>query len=286
MTRPHVTVALSGDGGDELFGGYNRYFMGRSVWNKIGWMPRAARGGMASLLTSLSPRAWDAIFSRCSPVLPSGFRQRLPGDKLHKLAGVLNVPSPESMYERLVTQWQDPASIVLHAHEPPTMLTGLQQWPDVQDFTQRMMYLDLMTYLPDDILTKVDRAAMGVSLETRVPFLDHRLVEFAWRLPLAMKIRNGQGKWILRQLLNRHVPQEMIDRPKMGFGIPIDAWLRGPLREWAEELLSEQRLQEEGFFDPLPIRRKWKEHLSGRYNWQHHLWTVLMFQAWNEQWKK
>jgi len=286
MTRQHVTVALSGDGGDELFGGYNRYFMGRSVWNRIGWMPRALRGGMASLLTSLSPRVWDTIFSHCSPVLPSGFRQRLPGDKLYKLAGILDVPSPEAMYGRLVTQWQDPASIVLHAHEPPSMLTDRKSWPNVGDFTQRMMYLDLVTYLPDDILTKVDRAAMGVSLETRVPFLDHRLVEFAWRLSPAMKIRNGQGKWILRQLLNRYVPQEMIERPKMGFGIPIDAWLRGPLREWAEELLSEQRLGEEGFFAPASIRRKWGEHLSGRYNWQHHLWTVLMFQAWNDKWKK
>ena len=286
MTRQHVTVALSGDGGDELFGGYNRHFMGRSVWNRIGWMPRVLRKGAASMLTSLSPGSWDAIFSRCSRVLPSGLRHRLPGDKLYKLADVLGVSSPEEMYWHLVSQWQDPASIVLHAHEPPTILTNRQVWPVAGDFTQRMMYLDLVTYLQDDILTKVDRAAMAVSLETRVPFLDHRLVEFAWRLPLAMKIRNGQGKWILRQLLNRYVPQEMIERPKMGFGIPIDVWLRGPLREWAEGLLSEQRLREEGFFAPGPIRRKWEEHLSGRYNWQHHLWTVLMFQAWNDKWKK
>lgn len=207
----------------------------------------------------------------------------MPGDKLHKLAEVLDVTSPEAMYLRLVSHWKRPESLVVGGTEPPTTVTDAMQWARLSDFTQRMMYLDLMTYLPDDILVKVDRASMGVSLEGRVPLLDHRLVEFAWRVPLSMKIRDGQGKWLLRQVLYRYVPKKLIERPKMGFGIPIDAWLRGPLRGWAEELLDERRLKDEGFFDPRPIRQKWSEHLSGQRNWQHYLWDILVFEAWLEQ---
>ena len=169
---------------------------------------------------------------------------------------------------------------MLHSHEPETILTDKNQWAALPDFVLRMMYLDLVTYLPDDILVKVDRAAMGVSLETRVPFLDHRVVEFAWRLPLSLKIRHGKGKWLLRQLLYKYVPPALIERPKSGFGIPIVDWLRGPLRDWAEALMDEKRLQQEGFFDAPAIRTKWKEHLSGQRNWQYYLWPVLMFQAW------
>lgn len=286
MTKHHVTVALSGDGGDELFGGYNRYVAGRSTWNRVGWMPHSLRRGMSALLTTLSPSAWDALFSHAAPMLPSRLRQRLPGEKLHKLAGILDAASPDVMYRRLTSCWHDPASIVIGAHEPSILLSDRQAWPDIDDFTQRMMYLDLMGYLPDDILTKVDRAAMGVSLETRIPFLDHRVIEFAWQLPLSVKIRDGQGKWILRQLLGRYLPRELIERPKTGFGIPIDAWLRGPLREWAEGLLDESVLHRQGFFDPGPIRKAWEEHLSGRRNWQHQVWTVLMFQKWFYRWKK
>jgi asparagine synthase (glutamine-hydrolysing) len=283
LARRSVTVSLSGDGGDELFAGYNRYFWGRSIWKKLGWMPQSLRAAAAAVLTLVPPRRWDRVFSAAGHLLPSKINQRTPGDKIHKLAEVLAVESPEAMYRGLASHWKDPASVVLGASEPPTALTDRRLWSNLPDFTQRMMYLDTVTYLPDDILVKVDRASMGVSLEARIPFLDHRVVEFAWRLPLSMKVRDGQGKWLLRQVLYRYVRKELIERPKTGFGLPIDAWLRGPLRDWAEDLLDEKRLSEEGFFDPLPVREKWKEHLSGTRNWQHYLWDVLMFQAWADQ---
>ena len=238
---------------------------------------------MAVGLQSLSPSRWDSLFALLGPLLPMSFSHRLPGDKLHKLAEVLPANSPEAMYYGLTSHWKEPAGVVLNATEPPTTLTDRNCWPDLSDFIHRMMYMDLITYLPDDILTKVDRASMGVSLEARVPLLDHRVVEFAWRLPLSMKVRNGQGKYLLRQVLYKYVPRELIERPKTGFGIPIDAWLRGPLRDWAESLLDERRLREEEIFDPAPICEKWIEHLSGKRNWQYYLGDVLMFQAWLEQ---
>jgi len=282
LARRHVTVSLSGDGGDELFGGYNRYFWATNIWRRVGWAPQPMRAALAGALTALPPSAWNAVFEGLARFLPAGWRYANPGDKLHKLAEMLAVGTPEEIYFDLVSHWKDPTEVVRGTHEPPTVLTDRAQWANLPDFEQRMMYLDQMTYLPDDILTKVDRAAMGVSLETRVPFLDHRVVEFAWSLPLSMKIRHGQGKWLLRQVLYRHVPKELIERPKMGFGVPIDMWLRGPLKSWAEELLDETRLQREGYFDPRPIRGKWAEHLTGRRNWSYYLWDVLMFQAWLE----
>lgn len=280
MARQHVTVALSGDAGDELFCGYNRYQVTASTWQRLSALPLPMRRVAAWAITRLSPVAWNRFAAA------TGISRHWAdfGYKLHKGAGVLAAASADDVYSGLVSQWHQPSQVLLGGTEPATLLTGLQ--PDLTGLNdvERMMALDMLTYLPDDILVKVDRAAMGVSLETRTPFLDHRVVEFAWQLPLAYKLRKEKNsyttKWALRQVLYRHVPKAMIERPKQGFGIPIDSWLRGPLREWAEDLLSERRLKADGYFNPQPIRQKWAEHLSGQRNWQHPLWCVLMFQAW------
>jgi asparagine synthase (glutamine-hydrolysing) len=286
LARRHVTVSLSGDGGDELFAGYNRYLLGQSVWNKISWMPQSSRAVAAGALTTVSPRAWDRAFTGLKPFLPSRLQHNTPGDRLHKLAEILSVPDMEAMYMNLVSHWKQPTALVPGAVEPITTLTDEKCWANLPSFIQRMMYLDSVTYLPDDILVKVDRASMGVSLEARVPFLDHRVVEFSWRMPLEWKIKDGQSKWPLRSILYKHVPRELIERPKMGFGIPIGEWLRGPLRDWAEALLDEGRLKREGFLNAQPIRQKWQEHLRGGHNWQYYIWDVLMFQGWLEEEKK
>lgn len=280
LARQQVTVALSGDGGDELFGGYNRYVWATALWRKLAHLPLPLRRLAANAVFALSPDAWNRLYGAIDGALPARWRLRLPGDKLHKAAALFAAECPETLYLRLVSHWQDPAALVVGGEEPLTPLTDPAAWLACPDFAQRMMYLDALTYLPDDILVKVDRAAMAVSLETRVPLLDHRLVAFAWQLPLSMKLRAGQGKWILRQVLDRYVPRTLIERPKMGFGVPIEHWLRGPLKEWAEDLLAAERLQREGFLDPAPIREKWAEHLAGKRNWAYALWNVLMWQAW------
>jgi asparagine synthase (glutamine-hydrolysing) len=280
LARQQVTVSLSGDAGDELFCGYNRYPMTHKLWQKLSVLPEGGRRLAACGLTAVSPSRWNALLGPVQGLMPSSLMQANLGDKLHKVAGVLASSSVDALYLSLMSHWDDPVSVVIGGTEPPTLLTG--NAPPLQglDDIQRMMALDTLTYLPDDILVKVDRAAMGVSLEGRVPFLDHRVVEFAWSLPQSIKLRNGVGKWALREVLYRYVPKALIERPKMGFSVPIGDWLRGPLRDWAENLLDESRLRREGYFHPAPIRQKWVEHLSGARNWQYHLWDVLMFQAW------
>lgn len=282
LVRKHVTVALSGDAGDELFGGYNRYLLACRLWSKLRYLPTHLRASLAAALRSLSPSAWNALYRPLHRLLPSSLQVTMPGDKAHKLSEVIDAPDEHSFYKALRSEWKDPGEVVRGAQEPLTILDDRASWPQTDGFEHWMMAMDAQTYLPDDILVKVDRAAMSVSLETRAPFLDHRVVELSWRLPLRMKIRNGQGKWVLRKVLYKYVPSELVERPKMGFGIPIDLWLRGPLRDWAEALLTEQRLKNDGYFDPRPIRHKWAEHLSGERNWQQHLWSVLMFQGWLE----
>lgn len=280
LARQQVTVSLSGDGGDELFGGYGRYVWAQKIWRSIGWMPTALRRLVATALTSYSPGAWNRLFHYLAPLLPRISKQKNPGGNVHTLAKYLAVDRPEMLYYDLVAHWRDSSSLVLDASEPPTILTDSQRWANLPTFIERLMYVDAVTYLPGDILTKVDRATMGVSLEGRIPLLDHRIVEFAWQLPLSMKVRKGQSKWLLRQLLYNYVPPKLVDRPKMGFGVPMAQWLRGPLREWAESLLDKKRLADQGLFHVEPIQKKWQEHLSGKRNWKYHLWDILMFQAW------
>ncbi|MCI0744390.1 MAG: asparagine synthase (glutamine-hydrolyzing), partial [Verrucomicrobia subdivision 3 bacterium] len=282
LARQQVTVSLSGDAGDELFGGYDRYFLGRDLRRKLMWIPLAMRRRSAQAIGGCPRWLLNALLRPLGAVIPY-FRVSQPSDKAYMAAEVLALTDARAMYRRVVSHWDDPATLVLGAREPATLLYELLRRPDAAaTFEQWMMTTDTVTYLPDDILVKVDRAAMAVSLETRVPFLDHRLVEFALSLPLAMKIRDGQGKWLLRQMLDKYVPKALIERPKMGFGVPIDSWLRGPLRDWAEALLDDARLRREGFLDPPSIRRKWEEHQSGARNWEYYLWDVLMFQAWLE----
>jgi asparagine synthase (glutamine-hydrolysing) len=278
MTRQHVTVALSGDGGDELFAGYNRYELTRRSWQFLSLMPRALRRGVAAAITSVSPERWSRLLDRMPMRLPAQI-----GDKLHKAASVLGAADGDAVFRRLITHWE-PAEVMLDAAEPENIAWDPSVAADMPRLLDRMQFLDLMTYLPDDILTKVDRTSMAVALEARVPLIDHRVVEFAWRLPAHARMRNGTRKWLLRQVLYRHVPRELVERPKMGFSIPLGEWLRGPLRDWAESLLAEKRLREGNLFNVQHVRRHWAEHLSGHRNWQYLLWSVLMFEAWRERW--
>ena len=273
LTRDHVTVALSGDGGDELFAGYTRHRFARLASS----MPAPMRRTLACGLGVAGPALWERVFS----LLPAERRPKLAADKMHKAARLFRA-GEEGGYLSLVSAWDDPDALVHGGREPKGPIFDAALARALPDPLDRMQYLDTITYLPDDILTKVDRASMAVALEVRVPILDHRIVEFSWRLPARFKMRGGTGKWLLRQVLYRHVPKALVERPKSGFAIPLGQWLRGPLRAWAEELLSEKRLSEGGLLNPAPIRARWAEHLEGTHNWHASLWTVLMFQAWRQ----
>lgn len=279
MTKRYVTVALSGDGGDEVFAGYSRYLWGQTLWTSLNRIPYFLRQGLAKSIYFIKPAFWDRLFS----IFPENRRIRTAGIKMKKIADTLIVKDPVQMYKRMVSVWPDPESILAICRTPKITRMDEACSADFLDITEHMQLIDMITYLPDDILTKVDRASMAVSLEVRAPLLDYRLAEFSWRLPVRYKIFKQTGKWLLRKILYKYVPRKLLERPKMGFGVPIDSWLKDPLQDWVENLIDERRLKKEGFFNPAPIRKAWIEHISGKQNRSSQLWNILMFQAWLEK---
>jgi asparagine synthase (glutamine-hydrolysing) len=282
LARQQITVALSGDGGDEMFCGYNRYLLTSKLWDRINRTPVFVRSATARALTTISSSAWTKFGNAAGSILPAWAKFDRLGDKMHKGAPLLTSSSVEDLYSGMVSLWSDPQVLVLGAGNEQAENRSVGLPTSELGPIEQMMALDAVSYLPDDILVKVDRAAMAVSLETRVPYVDHRVVEFAWRIPQNLKIKDGTTKWILRELLYRYVPRDLIERPKMGFAVPIGDWLRGPLRPWAEALLDESRLRSEGYLRPEPIRKTWELHLSGHSDHHARLWVVLMFQSWLE----
>lgn len=287
LARQHVTVALSGDGGDEVFGGYTRHRLAAGAAARLLGLPRPMKLALSGLLGGVPPRAWDVAAS----LLPASRRPGRAGEQAQKIARTLGARDLDDLYHRLTSVWSTSDALVVGASGPSvTAGTDVLSWgmappdhgsgqPELSP-PERMMLADTLGYLPDDILTKVDRASMAVSLEARVPLLDHRVVEAAWRLPLDLRIRGGVGKWVLRQVLARHVPDQLIDRPKRGFAQPVGRWLRGPLRPWAEDLLTPSAIARTGLLDPAPVQRLWHAHLSGRHDHHAQLWAVLSLQAW------
>ncbi len=282
LARKQVTVSLSGDGGDELFYGYPRYFESVRNWNLLKSVPLWTRSLLSKLLTSIPVRGWDAVLAAIPSFAKPSELEKSDGDRIYRLADLLRLNGGADAYFRAISCWPN-GGLVLGEHRPLTAASDLRRADSSPSLEHHMMWRDAVDYLPDDILVKVDRASMAVSLESRIPFLDHRVVEFAMSVPLSMKARGREGKWLLRQVLDQYVPRELIERPKMGFGVPIGEWLRGPLLDWAEHLLAERRLSSDGWFDAKPIREKWAQHRAGTRNWEYPLWAVLMFQAWREQ---
>jgi asparagine synthase (glutamine-hydrolysing) len=284
LARQHVTVALSGDGGDELFGGYNRYVYGGRVLPRVIRVPRAVRRGVAAGIRSVRPQTWDRLSGLTAALLP-GLPQQRFGERIHKLGNLMSADSVGDMYRSLLSAWQQPDGLVLDGRVVEDRNRRILDGSEPANLLDRMMLADQTIYLPDDLLAKLDRASMAVSLEVRAPLLDHRVVEFSWRLPRSLKLRAEQGKWILRQVLYRRVPRGIIERPKMGFSVPIGRWLRGPLRKWADGLLSRDELGRSGLLDPAPVARAWRDLQEGRSPAGPALWAVIMFQAWRAQWK-
>ena len=284
LARQHVTVALSGDGGDELFAGYNRYLYGTRVLSGVNRLPRGVRRLVAAGIGSVPQPTWDRLHRVTTALLPGVSNQHLPGERMHKLGNLMRAASVGDMYRALLSAWQQPDSLLVDrgAIEDPNR--GILDGGQPAHLLDRMMLVDQLTYLPDDLLAKVDRASMAVSLEVRTPLLDHRVVEFSWRLAHSLKVRGSLGKWALRQVLYRRLPRHLVERPKMGFSVPIDRWLRGPLRKWAEGLLSYDELGRSGLLDPAPIIGAWRELREGRRPAGPALWAVIMFQAWRARW--
>ena len=284
LARSQVTVALSGDAGDELFAGYNRHAWLERLWGRAAWLPPGARRMAGEALRRIPPRAVNSL-TRFDGALPTRWRIRIPATELAKAGKVIGAPGPEAAYLALVSHWEHPEDLVVGGRADRPLASTPASWPDLDTVTEQMLWLDLVGYLPDDVLTKVDRATMAASLESRLPFLDLSVVELAWRIPTAMKLKGGTTKWVLRQLLHRYLPPSLVERPKMGFGTPLGSWLRGPLRPWAEELLDRRRLEAHGVLRADPVRRAWSAHASGRRDFAYELWDVLCLQAWLEQWR-
>jgi asparagine synthase (glutamine-hydrolysing) len=284
MAKRSVTVSLSGDGGDEVFAGYDWYQRNARLWQQARRLPGYFRRLASRLLNGPSIQGWQRFLGLVQPLLPGRVRHRACGEQARKLGSFLaGADRPETLHQWLIAaHWESAQGVLPGAKEPKSYLTDRFSWPTLEQAAEALQCFDLLTYLPDDILVKVDRASMGVSLESRAPFLDHRVVELAWRIPPDLKVRQGKGKWILRQVLHRYVPAELVERPKRGFSVPLDAWLRGPLRPWADALLEPGRLRAQGFFAAEPVQQLWQQHQGGGRDWSRQLWHLLMFQAWLE----